>query len=328
MQWRIKTAVIAMIIMLTFSNAYSKCSGNFINPVTDVNWKGIFPITIGNVISMGSNEDSPKHNLDSPICVCGAKIGISFGVWEPARLMDTVKDPYCFPAIGTSFSNPKPGFLGGVNKTHDTHNPTVFQQVHWYVFPVFALLDMFVDSECLHSDNQFDLAMITEIDPLWNSDMTAFLLNPEALLFGNPVTQLSCITDSIAANAGYPIDQLFWCMGSWGSAYPLTGHLYTKDYVQGNAGVGARFIYKLSREMLLLDTGVDVCGPSITPIWKKSHYKFQMVRPTRGSDIIPIGRSAIIWGSGKNNPAGSGGNSPDNFTWLIFRDKICCETFY
>ena len=278
---------------------------------------------------MGGNPgDSPSHNLNSPVCVCGAKIGISFGIWEPARLMDTVKDPYCFPPIGTQMSNPKPGFLSGTNKTSDTHNPTVFQQVHWYKFPVFTILDMFLDSSCLHSDDGFDIVNITEVDPLWNSDMTSFLINPEAILFGNPVTQLSCIADSIAANAGYPIDQLFWCMGSWGSPYPLTGHLYTKYYVQGNAGIGARYIYKMAREMLLFDTGEDVCGAVMTPIWKKSHYKLQMVRPARGSDIIPIGRSSIIWGSGKNSPAGAGGNPPDNFTWLVFRDYICCEFLY
>ena len=55
---------------------------------------------------------------------------------------------------------------------------------------------------------------------MWHDDETAFFLNPEAAIFGNPIAQASCATDSIAATAGFPIDALFWCAGCQGSMYP------------------------------------------------------------------------------------------------------------
>ncbi|MDA8172856.1 MAG: TraU family protein, partial [Nitrospiraceae bacterium] len=74
---------------------------------------------IGGVELMGSDIDTPPDNISSPICVCGSpipKIGITASFWEPARMVETVKDPYCFPLIGAQLSNPKPGFLGGTSE--------------------------------------------------------------------------------------------------------------------------------------------------------------------------------------------------------------------
>jgi conjugal transfer pilus assembly protein TraU len=56
----------------------------------------------------------------------------------------------------------------------------------------------------------FDLAYMTEVDPLWNDDSLAFIINPEALLFGNPIAQTACVADSVAAAVYQPIDPLFW----------------------------------------------------------------------------------------------------------------------
>jgi conjugal transfer pilus assembly protein TraU len=150
------------------------------------------------------------------------------------------------------------------------------------------------------------------------------LINPEALLFANPASQLSCIPDSTAANLGYPLDSLFWCMGSWGSAYPLTGTIPERDTTTANAGLAARMLFKLSREMLLWDTASNACGPVMAPIWRKSHYRLQIARPVKGNDCIPIGRSALLWGSGKNPPGGAGANAPDNFLWILTRKNKCC----
>ena len=162
------------------------------------------------------------------------------------------------------------------------------------------------------------------VDPLWNDDLLAFLLNPEALLFGNPVLQFSCIADSVAANAGLPLDVLFWCMGSWGSAYPLTGHKGNDSIVEDNAALAARIIYKLVREYTLFDTATDVCGATMWPIWTKSHYRLQAMKPVRDYTCQPIGRSGLIWASGKNPPYSSGSNASDNFDWVLVRKKLCC----
>ena len=313
--------------LLTPMSAYATCRAFFFNPITDIDWNGIFPIKIGGVTLVGSDISTPPDNISSPICVCGPpipKIGITASFWEPARLVETVKDPYCFTLLGTQLLNPKPGFLGGGTETH-TENQTAgtFAQVHWYIFPVWAALNLFLDVPCLDK-TPFDITYMTEIDPTWNNDLTGFILNPEALLFGNPAAQLACIADSVASNASYPLDPLFWCMGSWGSAYPLTGHIGSEDPTEANAGLAARMIYKLGREGILWDPGMSVCGSTLTPIWVKSHYRFQIVKPVKGSLVTPIGRSSLIWGAAKNPPWGTASNGPDDFLWMVFRKVSCC----
>lgn len=52
------------------------------------------------------------------------------------------------------------------------------------IFPLYKLLEMFIDSMCFESED-FDIAYITEVDTLWNSDTLSAIINPEALLFGN-----------------------------------------------------------------------------------------------------------------------------------------------
>ena len=51
----------------------------------------------------------------------------------------------------------------------------------------------------------------------------SFIINPEALLFGNPIAQTACVADSVAATVSQPIDPLFWCMGSWVRLSPVGG---------------------------------------------------------------------------------------------------------
>jgi len=75
-----------------------------------------------------------------------------------------------------------------------------FYQVHWYVYPVIYWLELLVDFLCLEKQS-FDVAYITELDPLWNEDELSFILNPEAVLFGNPIAQAACAADCAAGAA-------------------------------------------------------------------------------------------------------------------------------
>jgi conjugal transfer pilus assembly protein TraU len=161
---------------------------------------------------------------------------------------------------------------------------------------------------------------------MWNDDSLSFIINPEALLFGNPISQIACIADSVAATVTTPIDPLFWCMGSWGSFYPLTGSMNSSEPLSVNAGLAARMLFKLGRESLMFDTGINQCssGGVITPLLVKSNYRLQIVKPVRGTACNPIGRPSLIWGSAKNPPWGAGTNSPDNFLWSMTRRRVCC----
>lgn len=317
--------------MLLFIPAVSSaiCKGKMINPIKDVCWDCVFPAKIGGVTVYDANYDvvSPEDSTSSFVCLCGTTIGFTVSFWEPSRMMDATKDPYCFTSIGTGLSNPKPGFLGGSGATSGSRNEiepkSTFFQAHWAIFPVWSVLDLFIDFPCVENKG-FDYAHITEVDPLWNDDLLAFVLNPEALLFANPVANLACVADSLASNVRYPLDSLFWCMGSWGSAYPLTGHINSDNYVQSSAAVTARMIYKLSRQLELWDVGLDECHPVITPIWKKSNYRMHLSKPVRDDFCYPIGKSSLLWGQLKNPPYGAGDNAGDNFNWIIFRKRLCC----
>lgn len=329
----LRSIIIVLIVLFSLSgNSDAVCKGQFLNPVTDICWQCIFPIKIaGFTVIGGAVEDAPDA-ASSPVCVCPApppvffRMGVPVSFWEPARFIETVKDPYCFPSLGFGLDNPNKGFLGGGNTAQggggkaDTES---FQQAHYFVFPVWSMMELLVDFVCVERSG-FDVAYITEIDPLWNNDLLAFFINPEALLFANPAAQIACTADSVASNAGIPLSPLFWCMGSWGSSYPLSGHIDNENYVEANAGIAARMIYKLSRELLICDTGVNICGCVPTPIWVKQNYRLQIAKPVRDSLCQPVGRSSLVWGYAKNPPFSGSGNASDNFLWMLFRKRTCC----
>ena len=76
-----KTIVIYLaLIVIIFShsipiNLYAeesktkRCKGDFINPITDICWECLFPITIGSIELKGSDKPDTK-NPSSPVCVC------------------------------------------------------------------------------------------------------------------------------------------------------------------------------------------------------------------------------------------------------------------
>jgi conjugal transfer pilus assembly protein TraU len=265
----------------------------------------------------------PSH---FPICICPFpppiffRIGIPISFWEPARFVETVKDPFCFPSLGFGMPNPFGSQLGGTtSEMGNQEDMSTFQQAHWFIFAPWAMLDLLVDFICVeHTD--FDIAYLTEVDPLWNNDVLAFIINPEALLFANPIAQLSCAADSISTIAGLSLTPLFWCMGAWGSAYPITGHVNDDNYVQANAAIGARMIYKLGRQGLLWDTALHLCKKVPTPIWVKWNYRMQIAKPVRDVTCMPIGRTGLMWAYAKNPPLGDS----DNFLFMIFRKRACC----
>lgn len=309
-------------------------SGQPMNPIGDVAWNEIFPIKIaGFQVVPGGNYD----NADSwriPLCICPApypryyRIGVPLSFWEASRLIETVSTPYYFPIIGKSMGNNK-GYLQGANSNlsagvipaQDTN-----AQAHFWYFLVWSLISDEVEDLCLESDNSFDLAYMTEIDPLWQEDDVAFIIQPEALLFANKFAQMACMADSISVNDYAPLEPLFWCVGSGGSSYPLTGHVNDSKIIQANFTIATRMIYKLAREFLICDPNVFVCGCSMTPIWRKSNYKLQPVRPMVEKIAWPVGKSQYFYGSGLNPPIKGQKGPSGEFMWLLFRKHTCCAS--
>jgi conjugal transfer pilus assembly protein TraU len=215
----------------------------------------------------------------------------------------------------------------GVHGTKGASSTTQssFYQVHWYVYPVIYWLELLVDFLCLEQQS-FDVAYITELDPLWNADELSFILNPEAALFGNPIAQTACAADCAATSAGFPMDSLFWCGGCQGSLYPFTGNNTAHiGGVQASLLLTQRMMAKLHRELLLWGTSGSqaLCQKYPMPVIKKTQYKTQMTYPrptTRGPMACnPLGRTEVIWGSGREFPY-----KGEDFGYLIWRKRNCC----
>ena len=314
-----------LLILLLPSRSEGVCVPTGFDPISMVNWHSIFPISIAGKNVVPSADVVKTVSLaKSPVCACPIPIppfirpGIPIGFWEPARLVETVKDAWCFPSIGVEFDLLPGAMLDGTTGLSRSNVEETFAQAHYFIFPVWAMLELLKDLVCVEGSG-FDVAYITELDPLWQSDILTAIIQPEAILFANPVSQLACIADSVSSTAGLSLSPLFWCMGSWGSAYPLTGHIGSADYVEANAGIAARLIYKLSRQLLICDTNVTLCSCVPTPIWVKHNYKLHVAKPVKDFSSHPIGRSGLLWAYLKNPPYAG-----DNFVWVLFRRVGCC----
>jgi conjugal transfer pilus assembly protein TraU len=259
------------------------------------------------------------------ICECANPydpVGVQFEYWEPFMVIDTSATAFYSAFLGGSLGGGVGGagigsfFETGKNKSQDTQDPgeSTFAQAHGFLLPLMVPL-------C----SRFDYGTWwSEVDPMWQSDLLTATIEPEAALFANQVSQLACMADATAVNVGFPLDELFWCIGSGGSAYPLTGRVADDNIIQANSTIAARLIYKLCRLFMICDPAMTGgCGCAPTPVWVKSHYKMAVVRPGRAG-TYPLGESAMIYGANINIPFEGALGPEDQFMWVVYRKKICC----
>ena len=290
--------------------------------ILKADYTAMFPLRIAGIPIVPGRIQDVGGSVSSPICICKdpiPRIGIPVSFFEPSRLIEVVKDPYCFPSMGFGLTT-SGGTLGGTSGDDGSGNQSTFYQAHYYIFPIYALLELLTDFICLQMTG-FDMAYLTEVDPLWNNDTLSAIINPEALLFGNPVANLACMADAVTSAVFEPLDALFWCKGSWGNAYPLTGQTGGDGFVEGGASVAASLIYKLHRQLVLWGSWgqAGLCGYYPAPIWRKSAYRLQIVTPIPSVYATTIGTTGTIWSFGKNPPFVG-----DNFSYLLFKKRECC----
>ena len=334
---RLLATVVAMLlvigVLLTPAHAAlptggATCHGRFANPITDICWSCLFPLTIGG-IGIVSDGQPDIGNPSSPVCYCNnpPRLGISIGFWEPVRMVDVTRSPFCMVGLGGLSLDPGIGAPRGAQVGHDSQTRNSFYQVHWYANPILAWLEVLLDFPCLEQGS-LDLAYLTEVDPLWSDDELSAILNPEAVLFANPVAKAACAADCVAASAGFPVASLFWCAGCQGSIYPMTGHVTTHiGGVQASVLLTQRMTAKMHRQLTTFATAGSrgLCGAYPLPIFDKTHYKLQMTYPVPATEKVdgqccqPYGRTTMIWGSGKSFPV-----SGEDFSYQIFRKRNCC----
>lgn len=327
----------------------STCTGRTPNMITDVCWKCIFPIRVASVpVASFGQEDSSEDSAKTPICTCPAppplfvRVGVVISFWEPIRIIEVVRKPYCFPLLGgVQMSEGTRAPEGAKSHNYDVGKARVttkaFYQAHYYISPLASILQMITSWGGCADNSEFDLAYMTELDPLWADDEASFILNPEAVIFANPVAQLACAADCVAASAGFPISALLWCAGCQGSVYPLTGHIggntVTAGGVESSVLIAQRMLYKLHRQGLLQSTTGygSLCKKQTVYNLKKGQYKTQLIYPipeTVGTGAAhpfccqPLGRTTMLWGLGKQFPV-----KGEDFSYLIWRKRECCASY-
>ena len=337
--YRYITVLIIAIIIPTQVMANATCHGRFVNPISDVCWSCLMPISIGG-FNIGNGQSPKKRdtkNPASPLCLCTKENvpvpGIAIGFWEPVRLVDITRTPYCMTNLGGmqlgSDHKKISSYSRNYSSKHRTHNS--FYHVHYYIYPLIYWLELITDFVCLEKGT-FDVAYMSEYDVTWNDEKLQTLLNPESFLFGNHLSQAACIIDCAAATTHLPRDEMFWCAGCLGSIYPLSGA--NADHVggiQSSSLYTMRIIAKMHRLGLAQETSTNdssvngkLCRKSRAMKIKKSQYKMQLTnpRPTTGKGDIgcwPIGLTDSLYSSGREYPY-----TGEDFGYLIFRKVNCC----
>ena len=319
--------------MCSVALAVAPCTGKFFNPITDICWDCLLPISLGkyNIIEM--SQEGTNSYTGAPYCMCNSplRVGAAIGFFEPVRMAEVSRSNFCFHALGGIQIDPGIDVpLHSQAQKRDGQANHSFYQSHWYTSPLLFWLEVLLDDFCLERGT-FDVAYISEADPTWADSEWSFVLNPDVVLFANPLAQGVCAADCIAATAGFPLNTLYWCDGCSGPMYPLTGWVGAHvGGVQASSLIVARMTNKMHRMGLIWagSGSAGTCGMYPQVLMDKTNYKFQMVYPTPQTDKIagrccqPFGRSSVLWGAGKEVPFVG-----NNFAYQIFRKRDCCATY-
>ena len=304
------------------------CHGRIMNPVTDVCWPCLFPLTLGSV-TMAHSALPDTKNPSNPVCACVTgempKVGLAVGFWEPVYLVDVTRQPFCFPTLG-GFTLSVPLNLRHGGTLRDLAHRQSEYHVHLIKFPILSLLELLTDGMCGEAPD-VDIVFPSELDPTWQNEALALYQHPEAIAVANPVMIATCSLDCIKANTGLPLNHLFWCQGCQGGLYPFTGRVAAHvGGVQASSLLVGRLLAKGHRDGLLWRTASDqstqLCAKHLSPFIPKDTYRLSMVYPkpvTHEAGCMPLGRSTTLWEAGHEYPADG-----EDFGWLVWRKRNCC----
>ena len=338
---KLKKHIISIILTLLVNTSVfaepmgdMSCTGKMLNPIADICWQCIFPITLGPAIIAPSPfgaADTP--NFSSPVAICPKavfpfiRIGLAIGFWEVLATAEVTRSPFCMVSLGgTRFANStqSPSGTGKKNSgTNHTGMKDSFYHAHWMIYPVLNFMSLFTNEFC-QNNSDIGIAYMSEFDPLWNNNELSGVLEPEAILFANPIAQAACIADCVAASGWTAVDSLFFCAGCNGSMYPIAGNVSAQyGGIQGAELITERLTFRLHRLFMLNKTsGPDAqCVSYPTGIIIKSQYRTQLAHPipqTMGTCCQAYGSTTTLSQLGKEFPI-----SGENFSYLVWRKRNC-----
>ncbi|KLV03563.1 hypothetical protein ABT56_18810 [Photobacterium aquae] len=312
-------------------------TGNLLsaNLINDVPWSAMYPIKLAG-IQISPNGDKPDYASNKRACACQDDLGIYVpglvqSMWEPARLVELVRQPNCFISMNGAeielTSGRKRGKVGhSSHGREDKRNQTGFWHYHYYSYPLLLMLEMIVPNRCSDGQMGMDLLYLSELDATWNDPELSFFTTPEAAIFSNPIALAACITDAASSTAGNPMESLYWCAGAWGSLYPFTGYTTNNGSIATKTSLLAtRAVAALHRRMLAFKTAGNeaLCDSELYPTIPKQQYKMNMMYPVAESQgTHNIGESTFTWGEWRNIP------SREDSVYMLWRWNDCCMTYY
>lgn len=329
----IKTMMLTLLCSSFVSAGDAGCyNGNVLSGklITEFCWSCIFPLKVAG-LTLASGESPPPVKASSkPVCMCFDELGmprpgITTSMWEPSRLIEFERVPGCLSSLGGARIGVNRLFQGHHSNAEFDGNDNSFMHYHYYSFPLLIIMDMFYKQSC-NTDNyiDFDLMYLSELDPTWNNDELAFFSSPEAAIVAGPIAAVSCSTDAIASTAGKPIDEMFWCAGSWGFLYPFSGNQNGgKGVLRDSSLLSTKVLAALHRRGLAHETMGDanLCSGSIATTLPKTQYKMTMLHPRSDTSTSHvIGESIWTWGVQKTIPGV--GQDP---IFTIWRWNDCCN---
>lgn len=274
--------------------------------ITDICWDCLFPLRMAGITLASGDGRMPSKAYKKPFCVCFdgnnvPEVGFSASMWEPAYVIEHQRTPGCMSALNGTKINAFDKIFRGTHDSgdYDSRDPT-FTHYHYFSFPLLAMLDLFTSKAC-NPDGyvDIDLLFFSEIDPTWNLDELAFFTTPESALVANPVAITACTIDAISSTARKPIESMFWCAGSWGAMYPLTGNVTGGGGIIRNSSLQkARVLNLLHRRGVARDTvGQEaMCYPPIRVTLPKNNYKFTTFFPVPETKRAHVfGEYTLMW---------------------------------
>lgn len=315
------------------------CEGSFPNLITEVCWSCTFPIKLFGKPALQNAGGEDYDSSSKALCACKSppKIGVPTGFWEMNQMTDVTATPGCFPMLGGARVNvgvnaDAYGYVGDTDASGQNKMRESFRQVNLYINPAMYIMGAALDNSCM--DNRgIDVPWVSFADPTHNDEELANILTPYAFPFGSLVAIGAGTVDSIAASAGFPIPEIFWFAGSFGSMYPLTGtnqaHLSNEQSARLQT---TRVLAKLHAAGTQWTAAGDDAMCSYYPqiIMDKRQYKLQRLYPRpqttkiNGKCCDPIGRTTVLTESGTEAPL----SSFRDFGYAIFRKRDCCAGVY
>ena len=178
----VSALLVAVLALSAPAIAGPTCHGRFMNPITDICWSCVFPLSIGSVSILADGQDD-IGNSGSPVCFCSnpPRIGVAIGFWEPVRLVDVTRTPFCLVGLGGIAIDPGIDIPRGAQVGTTARHATVSTTPTGAANPILTWLEVLLDFPCLEK-GELDLVYLTEVDPLWADDELTAILNPEAVL--------------------------------------------------------------------------------------------------------------------------------------------------